>query len=107
MKKWECAGARPVGPPPAGRRFKIGAIYQFIYKAANPPVTGIGFAATRDIVSFARYATADDAGTPNPLTAGGRPALTRTLSQGNSQSRRYLRDFLYSRFHEAEPHHSL
>ena len=50
---------------PDGRPFKIGAIYQFIYKAANPPVAGIGFAATRDIVSFARYATADDAGTPN------------------------------------------
>jgi hypothetical protein len=38
---------------PAGTPFKIGAIYQFIYKAANPPVTGVGFAATRDIVSFA------------------------------------------------------
>jgi hypothetical protein len=89
---------------PAGTPFKIGAIYQFIYKAANPPVTGIGFAATRDIVSFARYATADDAGTPNPLTAGGPPALTRTLSQGNSQSGRYLRDFLYSGFNEDEAH---
>src|SRR4029077_8027959 len=50
------------------------------------------------------YATADDAGTPNPLTAGGRPALTRTLSQGNSQSGRYLRDFLYSGFNEDEAH---
>src|SRR6202140_1699582 len=95
---------QPVRLLPAGTPFKIGAIYQFIYKAANPPVTGIGFAATRDIVSFARYATADDAGTPNPLTAGGRPALTRTLSQGNSQSGRYLRDFLYSGFNEDEAH---
>src|SRR5258708_34021588 len=104
MKKWECAGARPVGPPPAGRRFKIGAIYQFIYKAANPPVTGIGFAATRDIVSFARYATADDAGTPNPLTAGGRPAPTPTPSQGNSPARRYLRAVLHTRLNEHEAH---
>ena len=101
---WEFVDAQTVRLLPAGTPFKIGAIYQFIYKAANPPVTGIGFAATRDIVSFARYATADDAGTPNPLTAGGRPALTRTLSQGNSQSGRYLRDFLYSGFNEDEAH---
>jgi hypothetical protein len=46
----------------------------------------------------------DDAGTPNPLAAGGRPALTRTISQGNSQSGRYLRDFLYSGFNEDEAH---
>ena len=102
--KWEFVDAQTVRLLPAGTPFKIGAIYQFIYKAADPPVTGIGFAATCDIVSFARYATADDAGTPNPLTAGGRPALTRTLSQGNSQSARYLRDFLYSGFNEDEAH---
>src|SRR6516162_5998613 len=102
--KWEFVDAQTVRLLPAGTPFRIGAIYQFIYKAANPPVTGIGFAATRDIVSFARYATADDAGTPNPLTAGSRPALARTLSQGNSQSGRYLRDFLYSGFNEDEAH---
>ncbi len=102
--KWEFVDAQTVRLLPAGTPFKIGAIYQFIYKAANPPVTGIGFAATRDIVSFARYATADDDSTPNPLTAGGRPALTRTLSQGNSQSGRYLRDFLYNGFNEDEAH---
>src|ERR1700720_1280591 len=104
VDKWEFVDAQTVRLLPAGTPFKIGAIYQFIYRAANPPVTGIGFAATRDIVSFARYATADDAGTPNPLTAGGRTALTRTPSQGNSQSGRYLRDFLYSGFNEDEAH---
>ena len=102
--KWEFVDAQTVRLLPAGTPFRIGAIYQLIYKAANPPVTGIGFAATRDIVSFARYATADDAGTPNPLAAGGRPALTRALSQGNSQSGRYLRDFIYSGFNEDAAH---
>ena len=102
--KWEFVNAQTVRLLPAGTPFRIGAIYQLIYKAANPPVTGIGFAATRDIVSFARYATADDAGTPNPLAAGGRPALTRALSQGNSQSGRYLRDFIYSGFNEDAAH---
>jgi len=82
--KWEFIDAQTVRLLPAGTAFKIGDIYQLIYKAANPPVTGIGFAATRDIVSFARYATADDAGTPNPLVAAGRPAL-------NARSRRATR----------------
>ena len=103
--QWEFVDAQTVRLLPAGTPFKIGAIYQFIYKAANPPVAGIGFAATRDIVSFARYATADDAGTPNPLAAGGRPVLSRALSQGNSQSGRYLRDFFYSGFNEDEAGH--
>jgi Alpha/beta hydrolase domain len=100
--QWEFVDAQTVRLLPAGTPFKIGDIYQLIYKAANPPVAGIGFAATRDIVSFARYAAADDAGTPNPLAAGGRPALNRTLSQGNSQSGRYLRDFIYGGFNADE-----
>ena len=101
---WEFVDAQAVRLLPAGTPFRIGAIYQLVYKAANPPVAGIGFAATRDIVSFARYATADDAGTANPLAATGRPALSRALSQGNSQSGRYLRDFIYSGFNEDEAH---
>jgi len=101
---WEFVDAQTVRLLPAGTPFKIGAIYQLLYKAADPPVAGIGFAATRDIVSFARYATTDDAGTPNPLAAAGRPALDRALSQGNSQSGRYLRDFIYSGFNEDEGH---
>jgi hypothetical protein len=105
--KWEFVDAQTLRLLPAGTPFKIGAIYQLIYKAANPPVAGIGLAATRDIVSFARYATADDAGTPNPLAAAGRPALNRTLSQGNSQSGRYLRDFIYSGFNEDEAHRTV
>jgi hypothetical protein len=100
--KWEFVDAQTVQLLPAGTPFRIGSIYQLIYKAANPPVAGIGFAATRDIVSFMRYATADDAGTPNPLATGGRPALNRTISQGNSQSGRYLRDFIYSGFNADE-----
>jgi hypothetical protein len=104
VDKWEFVDAQTLRLLPAGTPFKIGAIYQFIYKAADPPVTGIGFAATRDIVSFARYATTDDVGMPNPVAGSGRPALTRVLSQGNSQSGRYLRDFLYSGFNEDEAH---
>jgi hypothetical protein len=103
-ENWDFVDAQTVRLLPAGTAFKIGAIYQLVYKSANPPVAGIGFAATRDFVSFARYAAADDAGTPNPLAVAGRPAFSRALSQGNSQSGRYLRDFIYSGFNEDEAH---
>jgi len=43
-EKWEFVDAQTVRLLPAGTPFKIGEIYQFIYKAANPPVTGIEIA---------------------------------------------------------------
>jgi Alpha/beta hydrolase domain len=98
---WEFVDSQTIRLKPAAP-FRIGAIYQLIYKAANPPVSGIGFAATRDLVSFLRYAAADDAGTPNPLWGGGRPAIDRALAHGTSQSGRYLRDFVYRGFNEDE-----
>ena len=50
--------------------FDAGAIYEFIYTAKDPKVMGLGFAATRDIVSFLHNETADAAGTANPLSGG-------------------------------------
>jgi hypothetical protein len=101
-EQWEFVNARTIRLLPEGTPFRMGAVYQLIYKAANPPVNGIGFASTRDFISFLRYAAADDAGTPNPLAQAGRPAISRTLSHGNSQTGRYLRDFIYSGFNEDE-----
>lgn len=49
--------------------FDRGAIYEFIYRARDPIVMGIGFAAIRDIVSFLRHATKD-----NPLAPQGAAA---------------------------------
>src|SRR5581483_754876 len=45
--RWEFVNARTIRLLPAGTPFRVGAIYQLVYKAANPPVSGIGFAATR------------------------------------------------------------
>ena len=100
--QWEFVDARTIRLLPEGTPFRIGAIYQLVYKAANPPVSGIGFAATRDLVSFLRHASADDTGTANPLAAGGGAAINRALAHGTSQSGRYLRDFVYSGFNEDE-----
>jgi Alpha/beta hydrolase domain len=77
--------------------FDRGAIYEFIYPATNPVVNGIGFAATRDFVSFLRYSDQDSGGQPNPLSQKG-ASVKATLGIGISQSGRYIKDFLYQGF---------
>ena len=81
---------------PAG--FDAGAIYELIYQAKDPKVMGMGFAATRDLVSFLRRETADAAGTANPVAG----RIDYAVSLGVSQSGRFLHDFLYFGFNEDE-----
>jgi hypothetical protein len=63
----------PFGTTPTPRR-----IYEFTYEATRPTVDGIGFAATRDLVSHLRA----------------EPGIRRTLAIGVSLSGRFLRHFL-------------
>jgi len=98
---WEFVGEGAIRLLPAGTPFRAGALYQFSYRAKNPPVAGIGYAATRDWVAFLRYAARDKAGTPNPMAAGGHKLLA-ALAHGTSQSGRFLRDFLHQGFNESE-----
>ncbi len=78
--------------------FDAGAIYEFIYTAKDPKVMGLGFAATRDVVSFLRNEAADAAGTANPLAG----RIDRAIGFGLSQSGRYLHDYLYLGFNADE-----
>ncbi len=71
-----------------------GSIYHFNYTATDPKPMGLGFLATRDLISFLRYETKDAAGNPNPLAG----RIKTTLATGISQSGRYLRDFLWQGF---------
>ena len=57
-------------------------------------IEGVGFAIVRDATDFLRNATANSAGTPNPL----RGAIKHVLASGKSQSGRYLKTFLYNGF---------
>jgi hypothetical protein len=88
---------------PAG--FKPGHIYEFIYRAKNPLVLGLGFAGVRDLISFLRHESKDGAGNSNPL---GPPSDTGGIKKaygwGRSQSGRFLRDFVYHGFNEDEAH---
>lgn len=78
--------------------FDRGAIYEFIYKAKDPKVMGIGFAATRDVISFLRYDAKDASGQANPLAG----KIDYAIGFGLSQSGRYLQDFLYRGFNQDE-----
>lgn len=78
--------------------FDGGAIYEFIYEAKDPQVLGIGFAATRDVISFLRY----DGSTMNPVAVSGQSAISHVMAEGISQSGRFLRDFIYQGFNADE-----
>jgi hypothetical protein len=85
----ELAGAKP---------FREGALYELAYQAKNPVVSGMGFAAIRDIASFIRSAEADDQGGPNPL----RGEATAIYTACVSQPCRTMHDFVMLGFNEDE-----
>ena len=70
--------------------FDRGAIFEFIYRARDPIVMGIGFAAIRDIVSFLRHDG------DSPLRSG----IRHAAGFGISQSGRVLRDLTYHGFNQ-------
>lgn len=74
------------------------AAYRLTYNAKDPPVLGIGFAMTRDLISFLRSGRADDAGNENPLKDGAR----WTVGVGDSQSGNFLRSFVHLGFNRDE-----
>jgi hypothetical protein len=78
--------------------FVANDIYEFSYTAKDPTVAGLGFAAIRDWNSWLKYATADDAGHPNPLAN----YITRIYTEISSQPGRTLNDFRHLGFNEDE-----
>lgn len=70
--------------------FEPGRIYELSYKAANPPVGGLGFVAVRDFASWIKHE-------PSALASA-----RYVYSFGNSQSGRFLRTFLYQGFNADE-----
>ena len=82
---------------PAG--FSPNYIYELVYVAQDPLVMGIGFAATRDLISFLRY----ERSSANPLLAKGETTATEdpvrwAIGFGRSQSGRYIKDLVYQGF---------
>jgi hypothetical protein len=81
---------------PAG--FSPNFIYELTYEARDPIVMGLGFAATRDLVSFLRYNTSDN----NPLVDKEAKTPRWALGFGSSQSGRFLKDLIYQGFNQDE-----
>jgi hypothetical protein len=91
---WEFVDARTVRLLPEGTLPEPGSIYELHYQATKPRVLGIGFAATRDLISHLRQRT-----TGRDLL--GRE-VTHTLAFGISQAGRYLRDHIAQGFNRDE-----
>lgn len=75
-----------------------GWLYDLVYTAHDPRVSGLGIAAVRDCTSFFRYETADHNGTANPLAG----AIEHTFTWGISQSGRFINQFIYEGFNTDE-----
>ena len=73
-------------------------LYQVVFTSKDPPVLGIGMAAFRDVGSFFRNATQDEAGTPNPVA----DSVSWTITRGSSQSGNFIRAFLHLGFNQDE-----
>ena len=80
------ADARTVRLLPEGTLPAPGSIYTLHYLASDPPLSGLGFAATRDFAAWLRRAE----------------AARFVLGFGISQAGRYLRDHLAQGFNRAE-----
>ena len=78
--------------------FNPALLYELVYVAKDPFVLGVGAAAMRDIVSFFRYQTKDDANTANPIAG----KAQWVIGFGNSQSGRFQKHFLNNGFNEDE-----
>jgi hypothetical protein len=93
LDQWSFVDARSIKLSD-GAKPNPGHLYEFHYQAKNPKVLGLGFAATRDVISFLRY----DKGA---LAATGRP-ITHALAIGFSQAGRYLRNHISEGFNRDE-----
>ncbi|HWC98190.1 MAG TPA: alpha/beta hydrolase domain-containing protein [Candidatus Sulfopaludibacter sp.] len=78
--------------------FDTASEYVVVYTAKDPLVLGIGYAATRDLNSFLRYAEKDDTGTANPVAG----RVKWALSRGSSQSGNFIRSYLHLGFNQDE-----
>jgi hypothetical protein len=93
VEGWRFADARTVELLPPGTTPAMGQIYEIIYVATDPWVSGIAYAAQRDVVALLRSDRTD-----NPL----RGKCRKTMGFGISQSGRFLRDFVRLGFNRDE-----
>ncbi len=94
----DCANAPFPGTPDANKvcikgGFDPAHLYELRYTAKDPLVLGIGFAATRDIVSFFHHTAKD-----NPVAG----RVRNVIAQGVSQSGNFIKTFVHLGFNQDE-----
>ncbi len=90
---WHFVDSRTVELLPSGTKPELGQIYEITYRATNPWVSGIAYAAQRDMVAFLRSDVVE-----NPM----RGKCRKAMGFGISQSGRFLRDFVRLGFNRDE-----
>lgn len=94
--EWEFVGSTAAKLEPGPRTIRLkagfepGKIYEVIYRARDPAIAGLGFAALRDFASYLKQDGNEAA------------AAKRVYAMGISQSGRFLRHFLYEGFNADE-----
>jgi hypothetical protein len=78
--------------------FNSNLLYEMVFTAKNPLVLGVGYAASRDIISFFHRSSVDDNGTPNPIVG----MVRKVISEGVSQSGSFIRSGIHLGFNEDE-----
>lgn len=91
------------GTPDSGRiclrgGFDPARAYTLVYRARDPLVLGLGFAATRDLNAFLRHAGTDNPQAASPLTG----AVRAVIGTGTSQSGNFLRSYVHLGFNADE-----
>ena len=78
--------------------FNSNLLYEMVFTAKNPLVLGVGYAASRDIISFFHNDSADPNGTANPIAG----LVTKVISAGVSQSGSFIRSGIHLGFNQDE-----
>lgn len=76
--------------------FDPNKLYQLTYTAKNPKPMALGYAVTRDIVSFLRNGSQGSGEATNPLGS----SVKNVICMGISSSGMYVRDWMYLGFNE-------
>ncbi|HEY6343559.1 MAG TPA: alpha/beta hydrolase domain-containing protein [Bryobacteraceae bacterium] len=99
----DCGKTAFPGTPDPGKicvkgGFDPAFLYELVYTAKDPLVLGIGYAATRDLNAFFRYADHDATGAANPVAG----KTSYAVARGSSQSGNFLRSFIHLGFNQDE-----
>ena len=78
--------------------FDPNLLYEMVFESSNPLVLGVGYAATRDVISFFRHAAVDRSGNANPVAG----RVSKVVSIGSSQSAAFIRGSIFYGFNEDE-----